>query len=278
MKKILFCCLLAGSMQAVALNDTMPVTFLKTHGVKINVTNMEKALEFYNSKLGFLVLDKKNYPDMVVLNSNSAEGAVYLILVNNLAPQSEKEVKASITFQVTNLDSAITVMKNRGLDFGDNKKRKEGVGNAISLEDPFGTPLSLMHVTIMPQPHFTEPKIYNYGILITDMDTARLFFKRLGFVERSKRYLPLDMPLGHQDKTFGFMLHYRDGIENMHYNTSNDEHVVIIFKTKDIAAAVEQMKKAGIQFVQTKIQEGLMGRWISFRDKFGLVYDIVEAR
>lgn len=278
MKSFLFFCLLSGSTVVFAQNDTLPVTYLKTHGVKINVTGMDKAIEFYNGKMGFAIIDKKHYPQMVVLNSNSTEGNIYLNLVNNLAPQSEKDVRAGISFQVNNLDSAMAVMKNRGKDFGKNQKRKEGVGNAISFEDPFGTPLSIMHVTIVQQPHFTEPKIYNYGMLITDMDTARLYFKRLGFVERSKRYLPLDMPLGHPDKTFAFMLHYRDGVENIHYNTSNDEHVVILFKTTDIPATVQQMKKAGVQFVQTKIQEGLLGKWISFRDKFGLVYDLVEVK
>jgi len=56
----------------------------------------------------------------------------------------------------------------------------------------------------------------------------------LGFVERSQRYLPLAMPIGHPDKSFCFMLHEREDVEAIHYNTANDEHVVILFQTENV--------------------------------------------
>ncbi|MDX1941933.1 MAG: VOC family protein [Saprospiraceae bacterium] len=258
-------------------NNTSDIN-LRTFGVKINVADMDKAIDFYANKLGFLIKSKQHYPQMVILNSNSDEGDIILNKVNNLISESVSDVKTGITFQVNDLDSAIIKLKNKGVDFGNQMKRKEGVGYAISFEDPFGTRLSMMHVTIMKQEYFAEPKIYNYGILISDMDKSREYFKKLGFVERSQRYLPLDMPLGHPDKTFGFMLHYRDGVQNIHYNTSNDEHVVIIFKTNDLVSTLDKMKNAGYVFVQSKIQNGPMGKWISFRDPFGLVYDLVESK
>jgi uncharacterized glyoxalase superfamily protein PhnB len=86
------------------------------------------------------------------------------------------------------------------------------------------------------------------------------------------------MPLGHSDKTFGFMLHEREGVEAIHYNTANDEHVVIMFQTANLDEAFKKLKTAGITIVQKRIQENYMGRHFSFRDPFGLVYELVESK
>ena len=282
MKKTLICHLLASGIFCGAVNaqsdSITPAVLLRTYAIKINVTDMDKAIGFYADKLGFVIKSKQHYPQMVSLFSNSEEGDIILNKVNNIIGEGENDVKTGISFQVNDLDSAIERLKSKGVNLGNAMKQKEGVGYAISFEDPFGTPLSVMHVTIVKQAYFTEPKIYNYGVLLTDMDKGREFFKQLGFVERSKKYLPLDMPLGHPDKSFAFMLHYRDGVQNIQYNTSNDEHLVIMFQVNDIEEAISKMKQAGVSFVQQKIQENPLGRWISFRDSFGLVYDLLEIK
>ncbi|MEQ1587918.1 MAG: VOC family protein [Cyclobacteriaceae bacterium] len=259
----------AQVLQSVSLN-------LRTYGVKINVTDMDKAIDFYSRQLGFEIESRKNYPNLVELKSND-ENKLILNLVRNLVAEGPKDIKAGLTLQVNDYDKSVAKLKERGVDFGNNVKRKEGVGYSIYFTDPFGTQLSTMHVTVIKEEPFIEPRIYNYGVLVPDMGKAREFFKKLGFVERSERYLPLDMPLGHPDKSFGFMIHFRDGIEALHYNTANDEHVVILFKTDNLDFAFETLKKSGIETVQSKIQESELGRYISFRDSFGMVYELVEV-
>jgi lactoylglutathione lyase len=250
---------------------------LRTYGIKINVTDMDKAIDFYCGKIGFEIESKKDYPNMVILKSND-HNKLILNLVRNLVMEGSNDVRTGLTLQVNNYDQATKSLKNKGVDFGDNVKRKEGVGYSIYFSDPFGTQLSTMQVTVYKEEPFIEPRIYNYGILIPDMEKARAFFKMLGFAERSERYLPLDMPLGHSDNTFGFMLHYREGIESLQYNTANDEHIVILFQTDNIETAVKEMKESNIKFIQTKIQESVLGKYISFRDPFGLVYELVEVK
>lgn len=250
---------------------------LRTYGIKINVTNMDNAIDFYCSKIGFEIESKNDYPNIVILKSND-HNKLILNLVGNLVLEGPNDVRTGLTLQVNDYDQATKLLKSKGVDFSNNIKRKEGVGYSIYFSDPFGTQLSTMQVTVVKEEHFIEPKIYNYGILIPDMDKARAFFKTLGFVERSERYLPLDMPLGHSDSSFGFMLHYREGIESLQYNTANDEHIVILFQTNNIEIAVKEMKESNIKFIQTKIQESALGKYISFRDPFGLVYDLVEVK
>ena len=59
-----------------------------------------------------------------------------------------------------------------------------------------------MHQTIVKVEPFKEPGIYNFGLLIPDMNVARDFYpNRLGFVVRSEKYLPKDLQLGHKDNS-----------------------------------------------------------------------------
>lgn len=273
---MLLLCSFCLTISEAQTTDSAPLA-IRTYGVRINVTDMDKAIDFYSRQLGFEIESKRYYPNLVELKSNDHNKLV-LKLVRNLVAEGPKDVKAGLTLQVNDYDKAVAGLKERGVDFGTNVKRKEGVGYSIYFSDPFGTQLSTMQVTVVKEEPFAEPRIYNYGILVPDMDKAREFFKKLGFVERSERYLPLDMPLGHPDKTFGFMLHFREGTEALHYNTSNDEHIVILFKTDDLDSVVGQMKKAGIETVQTKVQESELGRYISFRDPFGMVYELLEVK
>lgn len=276
---IAFCIYILCCYSTSAQKDSIvPVARLKTYGVKINVTDMDKAIDFYTTKLGFEIESRKAYPKLIELKVSGNGGKLFLNLVSNIVAENTTDAKASLTFQVNDYDSAYTRLRKNGVDFGTNIKRKEGVGYAIYFSDPFGTTLSMMHVTVVKEDRFPEPRIYNYGIQIPDMTKARNFFAQLGFVERSQRYLPLDMPLGHPDKSFGFMLHEREGVEAIHYNTANDEHVVIMFKTTNLHADIKKMKAAGVTVIQKTIQQNQLGKYVSFRDSFGLVYELVEEK
>ncbi|HSU27911.1 MAG TPA: VOC family protein [Chitinophagaceae bacterium] len=252
---------------------------IRAYGIKVNVTDMKKALEFYHDKLGFGVESGNPSADIVFLKESEGKERVVLNLVNNLLPERIQDNTATFTLQVNDLDSTITALKNKGLDFGNYQRRKEGVGYAIFIDDPFRTRVSLMHQTIVKTPWFKEPLIYNFGFLIPDMNKAREFYcDKLGFVARSEKYLPLDLPLGHADKSFAFMLHYREGVEAVHYNSANDEHAVVLFRTNDLAAAIKDLKAKGVKFVQAGIQKTGLGNYISFYDPFGYVNELVGVK
>lgn len=61
-----------------------------------------------------------------------------------------------------------------------------------------------MHQTIVRVEPFKEPKLYNFGYRVPEMQAARDFYaNKLGFIARSEKYLPLDLPLGHVDMNYG---------------------------------------------------------------------------
>ncbi len=249
---------------------------IRTYGIKINVTDLEKARKFYGNTLGFGL--KSETARYIELDSRDII-KLFLYKVPLLLPESKNETKVAFTLQVNDIDASIQTLKGKGVDFGDEQKRKEGVGYAIYIKDPFETAISLMHQTVGDQSPFEEPRIYNFGVLVPDMDRAITFYSEmLGFVQRSNRYLPLDMPLGHADKSFGFMLHYRIGTEPTRHNTSSNEHVVILFQTDNLDKAIGMLKEKGVQFLEKKPVETELGRHISFYDPFGYLSELYEVK
>jgi predicted enzyme related to lactoylglutathione lyase len=249
------------------MNAQLP---LKIYGVQINVTDMKKALAFYADVLGFEI--GKSTPDSnrVWLRPKTGSDILFLNKVSYLLPINDKEARPSLTLQVNHLDSAIMTLKSKGINIDKSAKRKEGVGYAIYLEDPFGTRISLMHETVVQNPHFSEPAIYNYGFYIPDMTIARKFFtNQLGFVSLSEKYLPLDLPLGNADKSFAFMLHTREGVEAIHYNSPDNEHIVILFRCDDLDKTMTAFKDKKIN---------IDGPMFYFYDPFGYISKVIEPK
>jgi catechol 2,3-dioxygenase-like lactoylglutathione lyase family enzyme len=259
-----------------ASNTSLFAQEIQTHGVKINVMDLDKAVNFYNSILGFDVEAREK--EFIFLKSKNNDRLI-LHLVKNLLPEVDKESRAGLTLQVNDIDSAITRLKNAGVDFGSFQKRKEGVGYAIFINDPFGTRISLMHETVVTVPHFQEPRFYNYGFLVSDMNKSIDFYcNKLGFVQRSQKYLPLDMPLGNSSNQFAFMLHFREGTEAIHHNTTDTQHIVLLFKTTDLNSTMKSLKAKGVEFLEKSPRASAMGKSISFYDPFGYLSEIIEVK
>ena len=229
---------------------------IRVYGVKINVDDMTKAEDFYCGKLGFEIEDRSGYPKQIVLKTDG-KSKLILNAVKKIRKQEPKETCVSFTLQVNELDKAIEKMKSLKIEFAEKEPRKEGVGNAISILDPFGRQISLMHQTIIKVEPFKEPKIYNFGYYIPDMTMGRDFYAdKPGFVVRSEKYLPLDLPLGHKDKTFGFMLHYRTGVKSIKnsYPKAMPQYM-IIYQTENLRNAISELEKAGVKVLSRKIEE-----------------------
>jgi catechol 2,3-dioxygenase-like lactoylglutathione lyase family enzyme len=252
---------------------------ITAYGIKVNVTDIRKALVFYHDILGFNLVPGGSDSNTVALSPGTGTGTLLLKKVSYLLPKADNEAGATLTLQVNNLDSTIASLTNKGITFKDYVKRKEGVGYAIYIDDPFETRLSLMQETVVYNAHFQEPRIYNYGFYVPDMQAAIEFYAgRLGFARRSEKYLPLDLPLGHTDGSFAFMIHYRDKIEPIHYNSADNEHIVVLFQCKSLDRLTDFLKEKNIKFIDDKtgIRSGL--RLISFYDPFGYLSQITEIK
>ncbi|HJW94976.1 MAG TPA: aspartyl protease family protein, partial [Thermoanaerobaculia bacterium] len=241
--------------------------YLRTSALKINVIDIDAAIAFYADKLGFAIADRSGYPHDVALKTNDD---VQLILhkVARLQ-QPGSQTQAGLTLQVNNLDQAIERMKTLNVPFAETSPRKEAVGNAISIVTPSGMRISMMHETVVHNEPFVEPRIYNFGVLVPDMAAAREFYSRkLGFVVRSENYLPLDLPLGHPDGSFAFMLHVRPGVTAT--RSEDPPFITMVFETPDLERTIAELKRSGVAIVSQSAKR------VAIRDPFGNVSEIVE--
>jgi lactoylglutathione lyase len=268
-----------GSAAEPIPDTTGTEPLIRTHGVKINVDDMARALAFYGDKLGFEVEDRRGYPQYVVLKSGVREKLI-LNRVKTLRAPSPAETRVTLTLQVNDLDRSIERFKALGVELDEKGKRKEGVGYAIFIKDPFGRLISLMHQTIVKVEPFREPKIYNFGFSIPDMQAGRDFYSdKLGFDVLSEKYLPLDLPLRHKDRSFAFMLHYRTGVLPVKGDHARAAAFnTLVFETRDLLAAVKEMKSHGITILSSEPLQGPWGRYVVFEDPFGNVSELLEYR
>lgn len=252
-------------------------SLIRTYGLKINVEDMEQALSFYSGKLGFEVKDRRGYPDYVTLASGGGDKLI-LNRVKKLRPLAPGDTRLSLTLQVNDLEQAVRRMKALGVEFAEKEKRKEAVGDAISIRDPFGRPISMMHQTAVKVGPFKEPRVYNFGFLVPDMGVGRDFYaNKLGFVVRSEKYLPLDLPLGHRDKTFAFMLHARPGVAPVRSAYPEAApFLTLVFETADLSQTLDELRRKQVNIVAVKHSEP--GRVAVLEDPFGNVSELVEAR
>lgn len=254
---------LAAPKQAGSANDPLR---LRVHTVRLNVDDLDKALRFYQQTLGFEVENRE--PQQATLKTN---GRVRLSLhkVAGLLKPEANQTRVSLTLQVNNLDEAIVRLTAKGVRFASKERRTEGVGFAITIIDPFERYISLMQITVGKVEPFAEPKIYNFGYYVPEMQAAREFYcGKLGFVALSEKYLPKDLPLGQAQGGFAFMLHYREGVKPVPVSSASAQPLnTLVYATDNLPAAMEQLKARNVNFTTLK-KKGEKDR-VRFTDPFG---------
>jgi glyoxylase I family protein len=120
---------------------------LSLWGVRYQVKDVNRSLEFYTQKLGFK-LDHKRPPAFAQVSS----GNLKLILsgpgASGSRPMPDGQAQASggwnrVILQVADLPSRIEALKKAGLHFRNRMEAGPG-GKQILLEDPDGNPIELL--------------------------------------------------------------------------------------------------------------------------------------
>ncbi|MBL8513276.1 MAG: VOC family protein [Betaproteobacteria bacterium] len=217
---------------------------LRAGGILINVPRMDEALRFYVDGLGYAVAERQLVPARVVLRGKDGKSLI-LHVSPDVRPFANDESRPSLTLQVNDLGESMDKMRALGFLDARQAPREEGVGFAITIHDPAGTPISLMHQTIVKTPRFEEPKIYNYGFFVPDIAAERdLLVDKLGLAVRSNRFLPKDLPLDHADKSFALMLHQREGVRPSRDRSITNSPIVIFWEAPNVLEAESALKQA----------------------------------
>ncbi len=111
--------------------------------VQINVTDMDAAIDFYCSKIGFRINNRDHYPQLLSLEN---EG-VYFILSKVEKPaviNYPVEAGTMINIEVSDLEKSITDLKSKGVEFIHSTPQKCPVGVYAAIRDPSGNVMELL--------------------------------------------------------------------------------------------------------------------------------------
>lgn len=251
-------------------------TDFKVYGIKINVPSLEKAVEFYSGLMGFKVEKINLKLREVQLLSNDERKIILKETAEKLLPDDGEYSCTSFALQVNNLDSTLKNWGEKGVKFSEKEKRTEGIGFSLHYYDPFGNNFSVVEVTVGERKTFDEPKLYNFGYYIPDIQKGMDFYAtKIGFIERTKKYMPEDMPLYHADKSFGFMLHLNRKEWGLRKDVNGKNAVNLVFSTKNLNQVQAYLKNLGIK--TSKPMPSIGGQYFSFQDNFGIRVDVIQA-
>jgi predicted enzyme related to lactoylglutathione lyase len=111
----------------------MPKVFV----TQINVSDMDKAIDFYCNKIGFEVYAKEYYPQIVQL---SHEGIP--LILNKVAKSTNidypNDAQTLIYIQTDNLEASLKDLKSKGVELIHDSPQDCPVGVYAAFKDPFG--------------------------------------------------------------------------------------------------------------------------------------------
>lgn len=264
----------AGSRSAWEPAVTVPAP--RMHAVKIKVGDMARAVEFYSGVLGYPVDSMRDYPDWVSLRDETV--ALWLERTSSSIPaDTARAARTGAGFQALDLASTMKRLESREVHFLNAVPERVGVGISSYFRDPFGNGLYYLEQQVGDKETFREPRIYNAGFTVPDMQAAREFYSGLlGFVVRSEKYLPPALPLGHPDGTFAFMLHYSEGLSLAKIDYPSEPQIVIVLSTPDLRAFAAVLEGSRAQLISEEPRPTPLGPTLAVRDPFGNVFEVVE--
>jgi catechol 2,3-dioxygenase-like lactoylglutathione lyase family enzyme len=78
------------------------------------------------------------------------------------------------------------------------------------------------------------------------------------------------------DQGFRLILHNAKKPAKIDY--PDDVQTMVVWKTRDLAATMEQMKSRGVDFIFSEPQKINVGSFVAFRDPFGNVHELMELK
>lgn len=243
---------------------------LKVFGFKIFVTDLQKALEFYRNTVGLKLETVHAAEGLLICIDKSGHRLIFEQAGRIKQVPLDRNVSTILSLEVRNLDENVKFLRARHVTFPDETIRKEGVGRAIYISDPFGNRISLIQLN-EPSANIIEgSKIYNFGIYNSNSDRSIKFYtNELGFTILTDKFMPRDMPLFYPDsRLFAFVLHFRDvvpvratAVEKLNYGR-------IVFEGTDIDGLEKQLKFHAIPVSRKSTV-------LVFSDPDGIVLEVV---
>lgn len=110
---------------------------MKVCQTTVHVNDIDKAIEFYQGKLGFEVLNRDGYPYVVVLKH---EG--FPIVLHKVDRRVDVDYASAnhivLAFQTNNIAETFANLKSKGVEFIHGEPQSFPVGRMAAFRDPAG--------------------------------------------------------------------------------------------------------------------------------------------
>jgi predicted enzyme related to lactoylglutathione lyase len=114
--------------------------------LQINVTDMDQAIDFYCNKIGFEVLSREHYPQIIKLKNDSAP-----LLLFKVSKKTDidypNEAQTLINIETGNLKKSLRELREKGVDVIQDTPETCPVGIYAGVRDPFGNVFELIEYT-----------------------------------------------------------------------------------------------------------------------------------
>lgn len=237
--------------------------------VQINISDIDRAIEFYTNTLGLEVAAREYYPQVVSLKNNGAH-----VLLYNVREQNDLQpIKSApyINWQVPDLNQTLKKLNaSNATDI--TKPEKFPLGVSAGFRDPFGNYMEVLELD-KQFGSVEHTQLFNVAIPIADKDKALEFYGALGFESYTDKYWPPVIPLIGQGMEF--ILHQSDEIIAQEYPDKIGAFVIL--EVANIHESVKRLEDLGMKFLYDEPQtHAPVGAFTALRDPFGNIIELIQ--
>lgn len=239
--------------------------------VQIGVTDMGRAIEFFQDAFGFTIA--VGGPESFA-TSLEHEGTILLLHRATQAADIDypREAQMTMTLEVENLDATVLLLREAGATILHDEPQVAPVGKWIAFRDPFGNVHHAMQPTKPSEGK--RPSLYVLGVKTNDIDKALAFYAgTLGMTVFTKDYYPI-VPL--DTKRAMLVLHQTAEVATAPSGYPDVVQTLAILEVDDVDASMEALRQRGVTFLQNEPIATPVGRYVGFVDPFGNVLELLE--
>jgi len=117
----------------------------RLHVIQINVTDMDLAIDFYCTRLGFAIRSRDHYPELVKLEHDQIPLVLYRVKqLITPAQVDTSPYSLVLDMAVESLGQEIEALRQRGVEVLQVAPQDSLAGMYASIRDPFGTTLHIV--------------------------------------------------------------------------------------------------------------------------------------
>lgn len=243
-------------------------------GAEARVTDVAAAIAFYRDLLGFDLVSDAHLPELAVLRNGSVE--LTLRRAEHAAEiDYPDQAETHVNLEVEDLARTLEAVRAAGVPLVGDVPQTSQIGDYLVVRDPAGNLLHLMDITSRQDP-LPRPRVFNIGLKVTDMKSAREFYLgALGFEVFSEDYYPPVVPLQRAGEVALVLHESAKSAARSGYPAT--AHTEVVIAVDDLDSAARALAARGVELLDAEARSSPTGAYIAIADPDGNVLQLRQA-